>query len=195
MAASKSSPSTATCRPGSMKSARRLISIMPLRHKTLCILLAFTSMKSCARSRMADAEVTSINGVPCFSISKQEERRNGQPFLGALSVSDVTVKPTTEIWGFLMTDGKKIPLSSTDCILYGNIPAHADAAPAPELKTGRMYEVFLNGRPADPADPTYGYVAKFCLVQQVSAKPRLVVIKSDTQAWMDDTCPARNSSR
>jgi len=151
-------------------------------------------MNSDARSRMADADVTSINGVPCFSISKKEERRNGQPFLGALSVSDVTVKPTTEIWGFLMTDGKKIPLSSINCIPYGNIPAHADAAPAPELKTGRVYEVFLNGRPADPADPTYGYVAKFCLVQ-VSAKPRLVVIKSDTQAWMDDTCPARNSAQ
>ena len=174
-----------------MKSAQRPASINP----TLFILLALSSMNGYARSRMADAEVTSVNGVPCFSISKQEERRNGQPFLGALSVSDVTVKPTTEIWGFLMTDGKKIPLSSTNCITYGNIPAHADAVPAPELKTGRVYEVFLNGRPADPADPTYGYVAKFCLVQQVSAKPRLVVIKSDTQAWMDDTCPARNSSR
>ncbi|MBE3023952.1 hypothetical protein [Janthinobacterium sp. GW458P] len=149
-------------------------------------------MNSNARSRMADADVTSINGVPCFSISKKEERRNGQPFLGALSVSDVTVKPTTGIWGVLMTDGKKIPLSSTNCIPYGNIPAHADAASAPELKTGRVYEVFLNGR---PADPTYGYVAKFCLVQQVSAKPRLVVIKSHTQAWLDDTCPARNSAR
>ncbi|AYM78445.1 hypothetical protein D9M09_23580 [Janthinobacterium agaricidamnosum] len=174
-----------------MKSAQRPASINP----TLFILLALSSMNGYARSRMADAEVTSVNGVPCFSISKQEERRNGQPFLGALSVSDVTVKPTTEIWGFLMTDDKKIPLSSTNCIPYGNIPAHADAAPAPELKTGRVYEVFLNGRPADPADPTYGYVAKFCLIQQVSAKPRLVVIKSDTQAWMDDTFPARNSSR
>ena len=178
-----------------MKSAQRPISIMSMRHQMLFILLVFSSMNSDARSRMADAEVTSVNGVPCFSISKKEERRNGQPFLGALSVSDVTVKPTTEIWGFLMTGGKKITLSSANCILYGNIPAHADAAPAPELKAGRMYEVFLNGRPMDAADPTYGYVAKFCLVQQVSAKPRLVVIKRDTQAWMDDTCPARNSSR
>ncbi|MGK5072632.1 hypothetical protein ACQ4W4_06845 [Janthinobacterium sp. ZB1P44] len=95
---------------------------------------------------MADAEVTSINDVPCFSISRKEERRNGQPFLGALSVSDMTVKPTTEIWGFLMTGGKKIPLSSANCILYGRIPASAEAAPAPELQTGRVYEVFLNGR-------------------------------------------------
>ncbi len=108
-----------------MKSAQRPASINP----TLFILLALSNMNSYARSRMADAEVTSVNGVPCFSISKQEERRNGQPFLGALSVSDVTVKPTTEIWGFLMSDGKKIPLSSTSCIPYGNIPAHADAAP------------------------------------------------------------------
>ena len=141
---------------------------------------------------MADAEVTSINGVPCFSISKKEERRNGQPFLGALSVSDVTVKPTTEIWGFLMTGGKKIPLSSTNCILYGKTPPNADAEPAPDLKVDRVYEVFLNGRPMDAADPTYGYVAKFCLVQQVSAKPHLVFIQSDTQAWRDDTCPAKN---
>ena len=120
-----------------MKFARRPVSINP----TLFILLALSSMNGCARSRMADAEVTSINGVPCFNISKQEERRNGQPFLGALSVSDVTVKPTTEIWGFLMTDDKKIPLSSTNCIPYGNISAHADAASAPELKTGRVYAV------------------------------------------------------
>lgn len=165
---------------------------MSLLHQTLFILLAFSSMNSDAHSRMADAEVTSVNGVPCFTISKKEERRNGQPFLGALSVSDVTVKPTTEIWGVLMTGGKKISLSSANCILYGDIPSDAEAPPVPELKTGRVYEVFLNGRPSDPADPTYGYVAKFCLVQQVSAKPRLIVIKSDTPAWMDNACPGKN---
>jgi len=65
-----------------------LYGILSLLHKTLLILLAFTSMNSCARSRMAEAEVTSVNGVPCFSISKQEERRNGQPFLGALGSAD-----------------------------------------------------------------------------------------------------------
>ena len=56
---------------------------MSLLHKTLLILLAFSNMNSDARSRMVEAKVSSINGVPCFSISKKEERRNGQPFLCA----------------------------------------------------------------------------------------------------------------
>ena len=176
-----------------MKSAQRPISIMSMRHQMLFILLAFSSMNSCARSRMADAEVTSINGVPCFSISKKEERRNGQPFLGALSVSDVTVKPTTEIWGFLMTGGKKITLSSANCILYGNIPSGAEASPAPELRTGKVYEVFLNGRPDDSSDSTRGYRGKFCLTTDAAGQQEIIAINSDMQAWRTELCPVHPS--
>lgn len=63
---------------------------MSLRSETLFVLLVATGMDACAMSRMAQAEVQSVNGVPFFTISAKEERRNGQPYLGALIVSDLT---------------------------------------------------------------------------------------------------------
>lgn len=91
-----------------------------------------------------------------------------------------------------MTGGRKIPLSSKSCLRYGELPEGATTAagmPAPELHTGRVYSIFLNGRPNDPSDPTYGYRGKFCIVILPSGDREIIAIGSDTQAWKDDICP------
>lgn len=91
-----------------------------------------------------------------------------------------------------MTGGRKIPLSSKSCLRYGELPEGATTAagmPAPELRTERVYSIFLNGRPNDPSDPTYGYRGKFCIVTVPSGERKIIAIGSDTQAWKDDICP------
>ena len=147
------------------------------------------SPEACAMSRMADAEVHMVNGLPCFSISKKEESRNGIPQIGALNLSDISVQPATSVWFFIMPVKSRLPIRANSCILYGTAPAGAETRPAPLLKTGRMYDVFLNGRPDDPSDPTRGYVGKFCLKAKASGGQELVVVTSEMQEWIDEVCP------
>ena len=119
--------------------------MMSLQQNTLFILFMSLGLHACATSRIADAEISSVNGTPCFTISQTEEKRNGQPLLGALSILDLSVKPSTKVWSFVMSGGRKVPLSSKICLLYGDIPQGANGMPAPELQTGRVYSLFLSG--------------------------------------------------
>ena len=157
--------------------------------------LYLISHEASAWSRMAHAEVHLVNGLPCFSISKKEEKRNGIPQIGALSLSDLSVKPAIKIWSFIMPVMVTIPVRASSCILYGVAPAGAETRPAPPLKTGRLYDVFLNGRPDDPSDPTRGYVGKFCLAAKAGGGHELVVVTSDMREWIDETCPVNSPSK
>ena len=148
-----------------------------------------------AMSRMADAAVYMVKGLPCFSISRKEERRNGIPQIGALNLSDISVKPATVVWFFIMPVKSRLPVPANSCIRYGTAPAGAETRPAPRLKTGRMYDVFLNGRPDDPSDPTRGYVGKFCLIPKATGGQALVVVTSDMQEWIDEVCPSASPSK
>jgi len=42
------------------------------RHLILCLLATLTSMDAAAWSRMAEAEISSFKGMPCFTISKKK---------------------------------------------------------------------------------------------------------------------------
>lgn len=163
---------------------------LPYRRLLFALFIAPACMNACAWSRMAHAEVHLVNGLPCFSISKKEEKRNGTPQIGALNLSDLSVKPAIKIWSFILPGTDTIPVRASSCILYGTAPAGAETRTAPPLKTGRLYDVFLNGRPDDPADPTQGYVGKFCLAAKAGGGHELVVVTSDTQAWKDEVCPS-----
>ena len=94
-----------------------------------------------------------------------------------------------------MSGGRKVPLSSKICLLYGDIPQGANGMPAPELQTGRVYSFFLNGRPDDPSDPTYGYRGKFCIVATPADKRKIIAIGSDTPEWKQNSCPEHSLIR
>ena len=165
------------------------------RHRILCLLATLTSMDAAAWSRMAEAEISSFKGMPCFTISKKEERRNGTPMLGALMVYDISIKPPVEVWSFILPGATPLPMHAKTCYLYGQVPTGAESTAATMLKTGRMYDVFLNGRPADPSDPTRGYVGKFCLITGISGERKILRIDSDSQAWIDEICPEHSLIR
>ncbi|WP_402719540.1 hypothetical protein [Janthinobacterium rivuli] len=170
---------------------------MSICHKTLLVLTLLTCMSASATSRMAYAEVALKNGTPCFTISQKEEARNGLPQISAVVLTDVSVKPAVEVWSFLLPGAATIPVHARSCLPYGVAPATAEVKPpkAPPLKTGRMYDVFLNGRPADPSDPTRGYVGKFCLITGISGERKILRIDSDSQAWIDEICPEHSLIR
>ena len=126
------------------------------RHLILCLLATLTSMDASAWSRIADAHVSSVNGIPCFSLTKKEEARNSLPFLGALMVSDMSVQPVKEVWGFSLPPDMALAIRASTCIRYGSMPTGATGMRAEKLIPGHFYSVFLNGRPKDPSDPSYG---------------------------------------
>lgn len=140
-------------------------------------------------SRMAEAEISAFKGIPCFTISKKEEKRNGIPMLGALIVSDVSIEPTEKVWSFIFPGTITIPMHANTCLLYGRAPAGAETIPAKPLKKGKMYSVFLNARPDDPSDSTYGYKGKFCIAATANNSQQVIPIKKGTQAWIDNICP------
>lgn len=163
------------------------------RHRILCLLATLTSTDASAWSRMAEAEISSFKGMPCFTISKKEERRNGTPMLGALMVYDISIKPPVKVWSFILPGATTLPMHAKTCYLYGQVPAEAESTAATMLKTDRMYSVFLNGRPDDPSDSTRGYRGKFCLTNDAAGQQKIIAINSDMQEWRTEICPPRPS--
>jgi hypothetical protein len=84
--------------------------------------------------------------------------------LGALMVYDVSIKPTEEVWSFIFSGTTTIPMHANTCLLYGQAPAGAEATAMKKLRVGRMYSVFLNGRPDDPMEGTQGKVSPYRLL-------------------------------
>ena len=163
---------------------------MPYRHTLLFLLATLTSVDASAWSRIAEAHVSSVNGIPCFSITKKEESRNGLPFLGALMVSDMSVQPVKVVWGFSLPPDMALAIRASTCIRYGSMPTGATGIRVEKLIPGHFYSVFLNGSPKDPSDPTYGYQGKFCVVATEAGAQKVIPIDSDMQEWRTEICPA-----
>lgn len=160
---------------------------------TLIMSLCLTHRDAYPVSRMAEAEITSFKGMPCFTISNREERRNGTPMLGALMVYDISIKPPVEVWSFILPGATTLPMHAKTCYLYGQVPTGAESTAATMLKTDRMYCVFLNGRPDDPSDSTRGYRGKFCLTNDPAGQQKIIAINSDMQEWRTEICPSHPS--
>lgn len=144
---------------------------------------------------MADAVITSSNGIPCFSITAKEEARNGVPMLGALIVSDLSVYPVKKVWSFSLPPATQIPIHAASCIRYGELPPLAVGIKPEELVPGHFYSIFLNGSPKDPTDPTYGYKGKFCIASKADGGQQVIAITSDMPAWREEVCPNTSPSK
>lgn len=143
---------------------------------------------ACATSRMGVADVRQEEGVPCFTVTPQEEERAGAPRLMALTVHDASVKPVTEVWWFTLSDLSPMLITSKICIRYGQAPIGSESVKALPLVVGRAYEVFLNTKLADKTDPTFGYMAKFCMRKGLNTTPTLYQLKPGTQGWRNSEC-------
>jgi len=165
------------------------------RARTICrgtiliMILYSTFPDASAYSRMANALVRSIDGLPCFTVSKKEETRHGPPLLVALVIADHSIEPVRKVWSFTMPYDEALPLQASSCILYGELPDRASGIAAKKLVPGHLYRVFLNGRSNDPSDPTLGYVAKFCIVMTDKDTYSVLAINDDSAAWKTEICP------
>lgn len=141
---------------------------------------------ACAMSRMGDAEVLEKDGQPCFVVPAKELSRGPNVRVQAVSVGDQSAKPVVTVWKAPI-DPPATPSSLANCVAYGQLPSRPGDPPAAELQTGKVYEVYLNGRSSDSSDPTRGYTAKFCFVANGAGR-KLVQVTYPSRAWDEGVC-------
>lgn len=119
------------------------------------------------------AQVWMQNGKPCFSVEDANETRRNPPDIAGIAVSLYHKDSAEMIWmrGFPSETGA-FHLSPDQCILYG------DMIPAPELKYGEKYSVYINASINKDHRP---YGADFCLTKRPDGKAEVHIIE-----WSDE---------
>jgi len=131
------------------------------------LLLVLLAPRAQAAQRIGKAEVREgANGVPCFTISEQEEKRSGTPDFQAINVSDSHGKP---MWQMAMPRERTFPVSHGMCIPYAGRVQALPQTPAAVLQEGRVYQVVIETRKANNAGAPRRYVARFCFTPAVHA--------------------------
>ncbi len=173
---------------------------MPLQQRkpkpaALAILFAvfapFAAGDSHAWSRMADVEVRSRDGVPCFSITFKERWTNGVPLVHGLSVYAYQAGRIPEdVWSFRLPFEHRFKVDHGTCLPYGVVPDDATATPAaaPPLKPWQLYGVSLHGKTGRASDSTIGYTGKFCLVPRDDGGVDVIDIPPGYRDQNETTC-------
>jgi hypothetical protein len=119
---------------------------------------------ACAGSRMGVATVRLEQGQPCFGIADNESGLADGLQLQALALSDVSTLPAKQVWTLLIDlDATALRLQPGQCVGYLERPAGYQGPVSPELVPGRVYDIFVNARPAGGRTSTQGYNLRFCL--------------------------------
>lgn len=137
--------------------------------------LAFAGAPALAMSRMGTATVNVVDGLPCFSLLRDRETRNGLP-LSVLLVSEVRSPDgmrtlPAELWRISRSDtAPRHLLRPEACIRYGEAPAGMVQRTLMPLKLFHPYHVSIKA-----GDSSYGTVAhgaQFCLTTDAAGKVR-----------------------
>ncbi len=151
----------------------------------------FAASDTHAWSRMADVEVRSRDGVPCFSITFKERWTNGVPLVRGISVYAYQAGRIPEdVWSFRLPLERRIKVDNSVCLPYGVAPDDATATPAaaPLLKPWQLYGVSLNGKTERASDSTIGYTGAFCLVPRDEGRVEVIDIPPGYRNQNETTC-------
>lgn len=161
-------------------------------HCMFGVLVSMSCIACGATSRMGQAIVSNFEGVPCFTIPKNSETRDGIP-LDGLIVSELTSPDEStypdELWQFSVEPpGNSITLRPEKCILYGTPPKLAKQNSLTPLKPFHVYAVFLHAVPKGTS--LRGYKADFCVFPEKSGKTSVKVIpwNEAEKKWQYEIC-------
>jgi hypothetical protein len=167
---------------------------MPYRHTLLFLLATLTTIDASAWSRIADAHVHSVNGMPCFQIANEEERSRGPVSLKMLTISTPGPNGWKDVWTVMFPNASfgdpTYRLPSRGCVRYGKAPEGAESSDAAPLIAGKVYGVSFLGRPPSASDPTSRYSADFCLLTAASGGFHVVQLTNGK-----NTCAPEEQSR
>ena len=169
---------------------------MTHRIKKICRAASRASVILCvfiiACSRMGDAEVREVEGLPCFAPAAKELKRPGANNIVGIWVYDLSREPAEKVWAFGLYDSSTpIKLEAGECITYGMTFAEAERLEAAALAKDTVYSVLLNSRLTDPSDSTRGFSAKFCLREKLNDSDSgyaVIQIMLGSDAWHSEKC-------
>ena len=155
-------------------------------------LLTLTGAPSLAMSRMGTATVTEVNGLPCFSVLRDRETRNGLP-LSVLVVSEVGSPDgmrtlPAALWSISAAGSAPRHLLRPEaCIRYGEAPAGTVQRTLRQLELFHPYHVSIKA-----GDGSYGTVAhraRFCLTADAMGQVRVQRMPPESQRHLvPDPC-------
>jgi hypothetical protein len=140
-------------------------------HVFIPMILLLTAARAGAAAapapRTGEAEVReSGSGLPCFTISEREERKNGAPNFEAVTVYDPSSRPRVKMWTMSMPPNRTFPVLFSMCVPYGGRVQSLPQSVATVLETGTVYEVTIDVRAGDTPNQPRSYGARFCLAKQ-----------------------------
>lgn len=170
---------------------------MRLAQHILVATLAISSVSCVPGTRMGSAVITEVDGLPCFSVPRNKETRNGVP-LFTLVVTERNAPGATalpkEVWIFRVEPmGKSIVWKPENCISYGVTPPTAVQELLLPLQPHSIYKLAFHAVPE--GSNLRGYRGEFCMIPRVNGRLRVQVVPWDEQAnqWRYDVCAPTSS--
>ena len=163
--------------------------------KFSCLLIAALTLGATActpSTRIGNAVITQVDGMPCFGIPNNAETRNGVPLSTVIVTKTnppgVSMRPA-DVW-FAWTEPRTKPLifKPGQCIRYGAFPQPSHQEAMIPLQPYSVYGVSLDAIPE--GSNLRGYTAEFCLIPDAAKKMRVEVVPWDEPAsrWRYELC-------
>lgn len=144
--------------------------------------MANCASSSSAYSRMGTAQISDVNGLPCFSIPLDYETEDGVSFY-SLYVSELTSPDHGRtlppmLWSISARDATSPPqLLPPACIPYGQTPPDTVQRTLQPLSLFRPYYVAV--RAWRKKTSLVAYTAEFCITADIEGKLKARVIPQD----------------
>lgn len=156
----------------------------PLPQLVATFTMALFCTACAATSRMETAVISESQGLPCFSIPKNAETKDGIPLYGILvseiKSADWKTLPDA-LWEFSMSPpGSSLILRPENCIRYGDTPASAEQGKLKPLEPFHVYAVGVAARPEGSNVVAYG--ARFCIKPMASGKIAIQMLAPNSKA-------------
>ena len=159
--------------------------------RCLFVLAMSAGAGECTAARVGELLVREGNaGLPCFTISEEEEKRGGAPDFQSIAVSESGAK--TALWKMAMPAPRTFPVTFRMCIPYAGRSPVLPQTPAMPLEAGKVYEVAISARGQRSQSAPRDYRGRFCLVQ-AAGKLRVQNVAASAVAAgarQRPTCPA-----
>jgi hypothetical protein len=134
-------------------------------------------------SGVGAADVRDDNGIPCFSITKEEEKKMGS--LIVFNMLSVYVENNGEelVWRLWRSEkNHQIPFDSETCFSYGKKLPDTSSTESATLEVGRIYAFSLSLYAKNNLRPHInGSMGRFCLIPTEGGKVKIHPIQLNHQ--------------
>lgn len=131
--------------------------------------------------------IDDYDGVPCFSIDKDEIKSLGIVHISSMEVYNRSHgQQNKPLWETSINNVDANSGTGDDCYLYGNYYPEANLL-AKDLEVGKVYSVQATARNKNLVAIRPGYLGFFCITKDASGKRRVHAVTA-TDQWHVEHC-------